>query len=406
LAFLSYKYTMRHWKKHLPWLGTLLGGVGLGACVTTTQHGFPAPPAAAQEAPAPSVEVATSTMPLGSGVGTSLGGSRPYIPDNEPIVKAVSAASPSVVSVDTTTTTGGQMFRDRFGRTFSLRGEEVPAGTGSGILLEGNYVLTNQHVIEPAKNGNGHVMIRLEKGEKYEAEIVGADRTSDVALLKVKGNVRLPSASLGDKDELKPGQTVIAIGNPVGLSASVSAGVVSALGRPIEQEGRIYESLIQTDTAINPGNSGGALVDLGGRVVGINTLVQRGQGGIIQGIGFAIPIQKALAVAEDLKRFGRVRRPWTGVIGVTMNNRIAEQLDLPDDTQGVAVAKMYRNSPADRAGLQPGDVIVALNKTPVTNDESYRRVLNSLKIGQVAEITILREAKKYNAKITIGESPE
>jgi serine protease Do len=224
-------------------------------------------------------------------------------------------------------------------------------------------------------------------------------------LLKIKNAPRLPVAALGDRDELKPGQTVIAIGNPVGLSASVSAGVVSALGRPIEQEGRIYESLIQTDTAINPGNSGGALIDLGGRVVGINTLVQRGQGGIIQGIGFAIPIQKALNITEDLKRFGKVRRPWSGVLGQSMNENFAGQLGLPDGTKGFIVLKMYRNSPADRAGMEPGDVIVTLNKMGVSSEEDYRKILNSLKIGQTVEITLIREDKKYNTKLTIGESP-
>ena len=399
---------MPNWKKQLPWIGTLLGGIGLGACVTTTQHGFPAPPVAAQEALAPastSAEIDRAGVSVTS-FSSSTGASRPYIADNEPIVRAVSLTSPAVVSVDTTTTTGGQMFRDRFGRTFSTRGEEVPAGTGSGIIMEGNYVLTNQHVVEPALQGNGHVMIRLAKGEKYEADVIGADYTSDVALLKVKTNVRLPAAALGDRDELRPGQTVIAIGNPVGLSSSVSAGVVSALGRPIEQEGRIYESLIQTDTAINPGNSGGALIDLGGRVVGINTLVQRGEGGIIQGIGFAIPIQKALTITEEIKQFGRVRRPWTGIIGMNLNDRIMEQLDLPEGTKGLVIAKMYRNSPADRAGIVPGDVVISLNKMPVTNDESYRRLLNSLKIGQTVDITVLRDNKQYETTLKIGDSPK
>jgi serine protease Do len=397
---------MRHWKKHLPWIGTLLGGVGLGACVATTQQGFPGSPAVAQvQAPNPSNNEAETTSPsLATTLGSTVG-SKPYIPDNEPIVKAVSQTSPAIVSVDTSANTGNRFVRDRFGRVFSVRGEEVPAGTGSGIIMEGNYVLTNQHVIQPAIESNGHVTIRLEKGDKYEADIVGYDYTSDVALLKVKNAPRLPAAALGDRDELKPGQTVIAIGNPVGLSASVSAGVVSALGRPIEQEGRIYESLIQTDTAINPGNSGGALIDLGGRVVGINTLVQRGQGGIIQGIGFAIPIQKALSITDEIKRFGKVRRPWSGVLGQSMNENFAAQLSLPDDTKGFIVLKMYRNSPADRAGLEPGDVIVSINKMGVSNEKDYRNVLNSLKIGQTVEVSLLREDKKFTTKLTVSESP-
>jgi serine protease Do len=397
---------MANWRKQLPWIGTLLGGVGLGACVTSTQHGFPAAPAVAQ-VQSPSLTEANVSPPLSNmadGVIGASDGTRPYIPDNEPIVRAVSTTSPAVVSVDTSTSRQS-LYRGSFGRVFRGPVEEVPAGTGSGILMDGNYVLTNQHVVQPAIEGNGHVTIRLEKGEKYEAEIVGADYTSDVALLKVKNAPRLPAAALGDKDALRPGQTVIAIGNPVGLSASVSAGVVSALGRPIEQEGRIYESLIQTDTAINPGNSGGALIDLGGRVVGINTLVQRGQGGIIQGIGFAIPIQKALTIANEIKRFGEVRRPFTGIIGETINSRVAMQIGLPEDTRGMLVTKMYRNSAADRIGIEPGDVIVGFNKTPINTEEDYRRVLNSLTIGQTVDISLLREDKKYTAKIAIEKSP-
>jgi hypothetical protein len=157
------------------------------------------------------------------------------------------------------------------GRTFE---REVPTGAGSGVLLPGSYVLTNQHVVSGALQSAGRITVVLADGRKLPASAVGADYATDIALLKVAGAQNLPTAPLGTNDTAAAGQTVIAIGNPVGLSASVSSGVVSALGRPLAFEGRTYENLIQTDAAINPGNSGGALVDLGGRVVGINTLVR------------------------------------------------------------------------------------------------------------------------------------
>jgi S1-C subfamily serine protease len=366
----------------------LLAGVGIGACVTTTS------PLSQPLAPA-------TTVPALPGAAIAAPG---YQPDSEPIVKAVSVAASSVVSIDTTAQQSRRvLYYDEYGDLRrGVQRSEVPAGAGSGVLLEGGYVITNEHVIEPALENSGTITIRLDQGKKYRAEVVGADRSSDIALLRVTdARGKLPVASLGNKDSLRPGQTVIAIGNPVGLSASVSAGVVSALGRPLEMEDRVYENLIQTDTAINPGNSGGALVDLGGRVVGINTLVRRDA----QNIGFAIPIQTALRVADELKQYGKVRRPWTGFVPRTMEPRFAEIIGVPAETQGVVVLRPQRSSPAVQAGLTEGDVIVSMNGQTVTNEESYRRLLNSLKIGQTVEVIVQRGNQRGVAKLRLVEAP-
>ena len=328
----------------------------------------------------------------------------PYDAGSEPIVKAVQATAPAVVAIDTT---ARQVVRvlddpmDGFWGGGRREVREVPTGQGSGVLLAGGYVLTNQHVVGDAVDTRGRITVRLPDGRKFPADPVGADRSTDVALLKVRGGGKLPAASLGDADRLLPGQTVIAIGNPVGLAASVSAGVVSALGRPIDMGERMYENLIQTDTAINPGNSGGALIDLGGRVVGINTLVRSDA----QNIGFAIPIKTAMRVAGELRKYGKVRRPATGIVAVDLDNRFRAVLDLPSSVAGVLVWNLYRDSPAARAGLQRGDVVLSLNGRPTPSEAIYRKVLAELRIGASVSIEVLREGRRAKASLTLSEAP-
>jgi S1-C subfamily serine protease len=268
-------------------------------------------------------------------------------------------------------------------------------------LLEGGYVLTNQHVVGESVKTGGKITITLTDGRVFTAQPVGADRATDVALLKVQDPQRLPTAQLGENDALLPGQTVLAIGNPVGLSHSVSAGVVSALGRPLVMEDRTYENLIQTDTAINPGNSGGALVDLGGKVVGINTLVRTDA----QNIGFAIPIKTAMQIVGELKRYGKVRRPYDGVVTTELTARLARMLRLPEGTSGVVVRAVYRSSPAAMAGFQQGDVIVRLASTPTPDEASYRKALESQRIGQEVELEILRDGQQGTVRLRLAEAP-
>jgi S1-C subfamily serine protease len=362
-------------------LGTLFAGALAGACITARGGG------------------AESLLPSTVAVAAP-----PYSADKEPIVQAARTAAPSVVAIDTTARQSRTVFDSRedwlFGRG-RQETREVPTGAGSGVLLEGGYVLTNQHVIGDAMQTGGKITVTLADGRAFGAEAVGADRATDVALLKVQNPQRLPAALLGENDSLQPGQTVLAIGNPVGLSHSVSAGVVSALGRPLVMEERTYENLIQTDTAINPGNSGGALVDLGGRVVGINTLVRTDA----QNIGFAIPIKTAMQIVGELKRNGKVRRPFDGIVPLELTARLSRVLRLPEGTQGIVIRSVYRRSPAAEAGLQQGDVLVKLGGQAIADEASYRRLLNGFKIGQKIEATIIRDGQVGTVTLQLAEAP-
>lgn len=368
------------------WLVTLTAGVGIGACgmqrlATNQRLGF-----ATSARGADAVQTAPS-----------------YSAASEPVVRAVQRTAPAVVSIDTTARVAVKIFDDPFdafwGQGGRVEQRERPTGAGSGVLLADGYVLTNQHVVEGAVESGGRITVTLAGGRKLSGTAVGADRSTDIALIKVDGK-GLPAAALGTGTTLLPGQTVIAIGNPVGLSASVSAGVVSALGRPIAYEGRTYENLIQTDAAINPGNSGGALIDLGGRVVGVNTLVRADA----QNIGFAIPITTALRVAEEIKRYGKVRRPWTGLIVTDVTPGIASLLNLRE-ARGVVVRGVYRDSPADRAGLQRGDVVVKLGNVLLQNENDYRQALGKLTIGQQVDLQIVRDTRRSSASLRLGEAP-
>lgn len=362
-------------------LGTLFLGALAGACVTGRSGGVEAllPGKLAVAAP-------------------------PYSAEKEPIVQAARIAAPSVVAIDTTARQSRTVFDSRedwfYGRG-RRETQEVPTGSGSGILLEGGYVLTNQHVVGDAVQTGGKITISLADGRTFAAQAVGADRATDVALLKVQDPQRLPTAQLGENDTLQPGQTVLAIGNPVGLSHSVSAGVVSALGRPLVMEERTYENLIQTDTAINPGNSGGALVDLGGKVVGINTLVRSDA----QNIGFAIPIKTAMQIVGELKRNGKVRRPFDGIVPTELTARLSRMLQLPEGTVGLVVRAVYRSSPAAQAGLQQGDVLLKLAGQALTDEASYRRILSGLRIGQEIEVIFLRDGQQATVQLRLAEAP-
>ena len=238
-------------------------------------------------------------------------------------------------------------------------------------------------------------------GRKLAGTIIGADHTSDVALVHVDAP-NLPAAHLGSSQGLIPGQMAVAIGNPLGFRFTVTHGVVSALGRPIndEQEGRVYENLIQTDCAINPGNSGGALVNLQGQVIGINTIVASRA----NGIGFAIPIDTALRVADELKKYGKVKRPWLGLVVVTNTSQFATYYDLPN-VAGVVVARIARGGPGDGAGLQRGDVITRINDEAVKSEEDLKAIEKKLRIGQSAAITLRRGDQAGKGTITVGDAP-
>ena len=276
---------------------------------------------------------------------------------------------------------------------------EAP-GAGSGVIIAPDgYVLTNSHVVHEAVN----LAVTLEDGRTLPARLVGEDPATDLAVIRVDA-AGLPSAVLGDSDRLRVGQLVVAIGNPLGFQATVTAGVVSALGRSLRsQSGRLIENVIQTDAALNPGNSGGPLVDSRGQVVGINTAIIQGA----QGICFAVPVNTARWVTGLLIRDGRVHRAFLGIIGEArpLNPRVAREHGLPGLT-GVGVAQVVPGSPAEQTGLRVGDVIVSFDGSPVRTIDDVHRLLTDVAIGTAARLEILRNNQRVALTVTLGAATD
>lgn len=310
------------------------------------------------------------------------------------ITKAVDEVGPTVVTV-VGVIPGQQTF-------FFLTPDQEVSGSGVIISSDG-YVLTNNHVVENVTK----VVIVLPDGNQIPASIVGTDIYADLAVLKVDGN--LPStAKLGDSDMLKPGETVIAIGSPLGdFKNTVTAGVISATGRALDTgNGYQMEDLIQTDAAINRGNSGGPLLNLNGEVIGINTLIVRGSGfggDIAEGLGFAIPINTARKVAEQIIQKGYYARAYLGISWQPITPRISAAYNLPVQW-GTYVTDVFANSPAEQAGVQPGDIITRMGDIPIDDTHSYLNTLFSYTPGQTIPIQILRGQESIQLSVTLGES--
>ncbi len=313
---------------------------------------------------------------------------------------ASTAVSPAVVNVQSlkyrhnregfpTAAVGGNRMMP------SLRGAEL----GSGVIIDKakGYVVTNNHVIKDADE----ILVRLGPGEDVTARLVGADPKSDLAVLQVKADLQV-QAEWGDSDHLDNGDWVLAIGSPLGFDHSVTAGIVSATER---SNLRItdYESFIQTDAAINPGNSGGPLIDLSGKVVGINTAIITQSGGY-EGIGLAIPAALARRVVESLIREGKVVRGYLGVLINGLNAEGARRLGLPNN-RGALITDVQPGSPADRAGLKSGDVIVKLGERDVTDPAALRNVTASMDVGATVPVTFYRKGEKQSLPVTIDELP-
>ncbi len=284
--------------------------------------------------------------------------------------------------------------------------EPIPtSGVGSGAVFDPRgYVMTNNHVVEEA---NEIVVTLPDREETYSARLVGRDPSTDLAVIKIEGN-DLPLVTLGDSDALQVGEPVVAIGNALGLEGgpTVTVGVVSALNRSIDEpNGETLHQLIQTDAAINPGNSGGPLVNMAGQVIGINTAVATGSSQApAQGIGFAISINSAKPILEDLIAYGKVRRPYLGVELATVTPGIARQARLPVD-HGVYIVRTVRGGPAARAGLMAGDIIIGIESNPIKNIADLRKTMSNLKIGQKVTIQVARGSGQRTFEVTLGEMP-
>jgi len=282
--------------------------------------------------------------------------------------------------------------------TIGARMLEGGIGAGSGFVFDAEgHILTNHHVVEVA--GNGTVEVTFTDNNKYVADIVGVDPSTDLAVVKVKGD-KVPHISLGDSTKLKAGQLVIAIGNPLGFSSTVSAGVVSALGRSLRaRNGRLIENIIQTDVAINQGNSGGPLVLPSGEAVGINTAIIMGA----QGISFAIPSSTARWVTEQLIAHGKVTRGFIGIYGfVRPVDKLSQQQFELDSPLVVVVADTEPGGPADLAGIRPGDVIVGADEQRVHTMDDLFRVVSHKPPGSAAAVEIIRDSRKQTLNVQIS----
>jgi len=291
----------------------------------------------------------------------------------------------------------GDPFEEFFRRFFG----EVPppsqqCSLGSGFIIsEDGYMITNNHVIDDANK----ITVRLSDKEEYQAKVIGLDDKTDIALIKISAKHPLPTVPLGRSADLRVGDWVVAIGNPFGLEETVTAGIVSAKGRVIGAGP--YDDFIQTDASINPGNSGGPLLNLKGEVVGINSAIFSQSGGNI-GIGFATPIDLAKSVVAQLKDKGKVTRGWLGVVIQDVTPELAKSFHLPEP-MGALIAKVTKGGPADKTGLERGDVITALNGTPIKDSHELSALVAATPVGERVEITVLREGKEKTYTVKLGE---
>ena len=271
-------------------------------------------------------------------------------------------------------------------------------GLGSGVVMSADgYVLTNNHVVE----GAGAIAVALGEGKPAPAKVVGTDPETDLAVLKIDARELTPIA-LGDSDALQVGDVVLAIGNPFGVGQTVTQGIVSGTGR--NRVGiNTFENFIQTDAAINPGNSGGALVDAAGRLVGINTAILSPSGGSL-GIGFAIPVRTATDVMSQLIKEGRVARGWIGVEALDLTPALARELGVRASV-GAVLVRLLKGGPADRAGMQPGDVVVSLNGRPVADTRDLINGTAAIKPGGQADFAIMRAGGDVKLRVEVGRRP-
>lgn len=329
--------------------------------------------------------------------------------DYPEFTELVKKTSPAVVNIRTTRTASPrsdsfdeeempEIFR-RFFRNMPDRRTPQP-GAGSGFVIESDgYILTNNHVVD----GADEIIVALSDRREREATIVGQDPLSDLALLKIDAE-DLPTVSIGSSEDLEAGQWVVAIGSPFGFELSVTAGIVSATGRSLPESDGNYVPFIQTDVAINPGNSGGPLLDLDGKVVGINSQIFTRSGGFM-GLSFAIPIDVAMEVVAQLKDGGSVSRGWLGVLIQRVDRDLAESFGL-DRPAGALVTQVFADSPAEAGGLQEGDIITRFNGREIDLSSDLPHLVGRTKAESTAEVDIVRRGEKMQLDIVIGKLPD
>jgi Do/DeqQ family serine protease len=331
------------------------------------------------------------------------------------ITDVVNEVGPAVVRIDTSRTVKTQVpeaFNDPFFKRFfgsrlpDIPDEQIKQGTGSGFITTADgYVITNAHVVDGADT----VTVNLKDGRALEGQVVGKDTITDLAVVKVDAD-NLPTVNLGNSEQLQPGEWAIAIGNPLGLDSTVTTGIISATGRSSSQVGVPDKRVdfIQTDAAINPGNSGGPLLNSQGEVIGVNTAIIQGA----QGLGFAIPINQAQDIANQLIANGRVEHPYLGIQMVTLNPQVREQINNNPNSgltvtadEGILIAQVVPNSPAARDGLRPGDVIVKVNDRPVSESEQVQELVGNSKVGGKVTLDLNRNDELRQITVSPGSLP-
>ena len=331
---------------------------------------------------------------------------------SNPIVSIVKNASVAVVNIDVEKTARRSVspfpfdddpfFKHFFGDQFKEFTRSVPMkGRGSGfIVTKDGQILTNNHVVDGVDKITVSVLLSDGNKKTYPAKVLGNDPTYDIAVIKIEPDENLPVLELGDSDAIEVGEWVVAIGNPYGFEHTVTAGVISAKNRSIHTQDVNFDDFLQTDAAINPGNSGGPLLNMEGKVIGINTAIIP----YAQGLGFAIPVNRAKEITNDLVSFGRVKRGWLGVSIRDINEKIAKAYGVKG-TEGAMINDVFKGDPADKAGIKRGDVVIELNGSKIKDANSFVQKVRTLAPNSTAKLVIIRKGKRMTFNVKLGERP-
>ena len=331
---------------------------------------------------------------------------------NNPIVSIVKNASTAVVNIDVEKTARRSVspfpfdddpfFKHFFGDQFREFTRSVPMkGRGSGfIVTRDGQILTNNHVVDGVDKITVSVLLSDGNKKTYPAKVLGNDPTYDIAVIKIEPDEDLPVLELGDSDAIEVGEWVVAIGNPYGFEHTITAGVLSAKNRSIHTQDVNFDDFLQTDAAINPGNSGGPLLDMNGKVIGINTAIIP----YAQGLGFAIPVNRAKEITSDLVSFGRVKRGWLGVSIRDINETIAKAYGV-NGTEGAMINDVFKGDPAEKAGIKRGDVVIELNGSKIKDANSFVQKVRILAPNSTAKLVVIRKGKRMTFDVKLGERP-